>query len=177
VYSSLSQHRKARGLSTLLSLSIVALIFAGALGTGAWFVYRHQIEVSSWPTAPGVVLVSEMRHTTAETADRRYQLAWEPFVQYQYVINGKRFVGERISTRIYSEFARSPDTPPTAKLRAVTARYPVGAPVTVRFNPQHPSFAILEIDRLGSMLFASAAAICGLLSIGLFVAWMFKRMK
>jgi len=164
-------------MSTLLSLSIAGLIFAAGLGAGAWVVYRHQVEVSSWPTTQAVILSSEIRHTTAETADRRYQLAWQPFVEYQYDVNGKTFVGHHISTKLYSEFARSVDTPPSAKLREVLARYPVGSQVTVHFNPEHPDFAVIEIDRLGTVLFASVAAACAAMSVGFFVAWILMRSR
>lgn len=173
--SSLNRLDRNRGMSTLLSLSIVGLIFAAGIGSATWFVYRHQAEITAWPTTQAVILSSEMRHTTAETADRRYQLAWQPFVEYQYKANGKTFVGHRISTKLYSEFARSVDTSPSAKLRGVLARYPVGAQVAVHFNPEHPDFAVIEIDRLGTLLFASVAAACAALSVGFFVAWILMR--
>jgi Protein of unknown function (DUF3592) len=175
--SSLSWLDRERGMSTLLSLSIVCLIFAIGLGAATWLVYRHQLELTSWPTTQGVILSSELRHTTAETADRRYQLAWQPFVKYQYRVNGETFVGHRISTRQYSEFARSIDTPPTAKLRVVLLRYPVGAQVIVHFNPEHPDFAVIEIDRAGTVYFGSVAAACGVLGMGFLAAWMLKRLR
>src|SRR5438067_12921542 len=101
-------------MSVLISLSIVSLICTVAAGTTAVLLHRSEAEISGWPTTKGVVLVSELRHTGAETFDHRRQLAWAPFVQYRYVVDEKKYVSWRVSTQMHREFVRMAEDKPSA---------------------------------------------------------------
>jgi hypothetical protein len=158
-------------MPVLLSLSIIGMVCAAATAAAAWFIHRDDVAISAWPTTSGVVLISEARHTSAETADHRRQLAWMPFVQYRYTVAGTAYTSENISPQVFREFASSIDSPPTAKTRAVVERYPAGATVSVRYNPRSPAFSFLEIDRTGARVIGYVSAAFGLAALGCLLAW------
>jgi Protein of unknown function (DUF3592) len=103
--------------------------FAVALGVAALApllraMARRQYE---WPTTRGTILVS-----TSGLASNYYPEIW-----YEYFQNGRRFVGLTVRSH---EFAGN--LPGAA--RRVLVRYPVGASVTVYFDPGNPEDAVLE---------------------------------
>jgi len=150
---------RKRGISLLVSLCIVALVFAAAAALAAWFLHRQQSRMAGWPTVDGVVLNSEVRPTLLDTSvTHRQQPAWVVSIRYQYAAGGRSLFGSRVSSRVYQEFASSTQGPPPKNLQAVAARYRSGQKVSVRYNPENPASSVLEIDRSGVILFASIAA-------------------
>jgi hypothetical protein len=121
-------------------LSIFALFAVICWPISAWFIvtgkgYRGQALASAkWPTAPGTVLSSEVERNKP-LFGKDYQYA--PKVRYAFEVAGKRYEGDMIQfgmgNLIYSYQADE-----------VVKPYPVGAAVTVHYDPADPKNAVLE---------------------------------
>ena len=99
----------------------------------------------SWPTAPGVILSSTLQqHQSFDSEDQQTTINYEPQVQYQYSVMGQIFTGNSIAFGKMSYDYR------TASRKI--AAYPQGAAVTVHFNPDLPSQAVLEAKAAGGVL-------------------------
>lgn len=163
--------RHPAGMALLVSLSLLALLFGALALAAAWILYESYARAARWPSTDGVVLSSEVRKTLTETyAKRQQQLSWEPLVTYQYSVGGKRYVGTRISSRVYRKPADAGDADPPRELSALADRYAVGVRVGVHYNPENPSSAFLEIDRFGPLLFGAVGGVLVLTGLALLAA-------
>lgn len=132
------------GLGVLLSIAggacAVILPLVLLIGFGIFFYRRYQqgnaarASAQSWPSTSGVVLSSSVQVRRSHNSSSEY-----PVVVYQYEVDGKSYQGQRvkasdkfISVRIMGE------------ARATVARYPVGARVSVYYDPNNPSESALE---------------------------------
>lgn len=110
-------------------LLLVGVVFLGA-AVGAIGLARASC---SWPTVPGRVARSEIR-----TNRRANGLpGFRTMVRYEYVVDGEEYEGREVTA---GEF-------PYRSARGATRRlapYPVGALVTVRYDPNEPEIALLE---------------------------------
>ena len=85
-------------------------------------------------------------------------------VRYEYVVDGEEYEGRELAGGDF----------PYRSARAATRRlaaYPVGAPVTVRYDPTEPDIAVLETGLSPDVLYLPAIAtmlVAGALAI---VAW------
>jgi len=150
------------------TMGIAAAVVAVAMGVFAWLLYRDVARMTSWPAAAGVVVSSELRHSLVDSSTRRRHLALMPSVRYEFEVNGRQIISNRISNKDYVQYVVSLETPPGKELQAVLARYAIGAKVTVRYNPEHPASAILEIDPSGARWCAAIAALAAVVAfIGL----------
>jgi hypothetical protein len=116
--------------------------FVLVLGIVGFVFYRYsqrskaeRQSAQSWPATQGIVLSSSLKwRRDADGNDEQYSE-----VIYRYEVNGVPYqsqivrAGEQyMKVRVFGED------------RAVVARYPVGARVTVYFNPANPADAALE---------------------------------
>lgn len=117
------------------------LVAAGltALGYSIWLRFRVR-QSRSWPTAPGQVVYSEkayetLRHGPHRTAGGRITKA---DVRYRFAVGGEEYTGNTvcIGREIYTSF--------DARADRVLTRYPLGADVTVYYNPENPADCCLE---------------------------------
>lgn len=85
-----------------------------------------------WPTAPGIV-------NSSRCVERRQRRGWEArvLIDYRFACGDRTFTGTRVAFGTALNFN-------TAAARALVARYPTGAAVTVRHHPEHPSICCLE---------------------------------
>jgi hypothetical protein len=101
---------------------------------------------------------------------RRRRTYYYPVVQYRYRVDGRDFLGERItsdSVRVLG--ARSDERSRNRGLvQRILARYPEGAAVRVYYDPDDPNRSVLEpgVTRgaqlkaaLGSLLFVAGGAL------------------
>ena len=120
------------GVAAIISggiLLIVSVVFLGA-SVGAIGIARAS---RSWPTVPGRVVRSEIR-----TNRRANGLpGFRTLVRYEYVVDGEEYEGRAIAG---GEF---PYRRAGGAIRRLAA-YPVGALVTVRYDPTEPEIAVLE---------------------------------
>ena len=110
------------------------------------FQFRKVRASHSWPSTAGRILsakvdVSESRGNE-DTPD---STSYIPAVRYEYTAGTQTLQGDRIAfvARAYN------DRPSAAK---ALEPYPVGAPVTVYFNPKKPSDAVLHRAAMGGRL-------------------------
>ncbi len=136
------------------------LIF-GAIA--AWILYtyfqqrRAAGESAGWPATQGkIVLSTVMTSTTRHRTDSGMwveRTSYFPKVRYEYSVLGKAYTGERIA------FGAAKGHSAPADAEKVLARYPVGATVTVYYNPRDPAEAVLEREMRGGafLLFVGLA--------------------
>ncbi len=67
----------------------------------------------------------------------REQVRSAPSVAYEYMLDGKTFCGKRISLA---------EVIPEGEIETIPNRYPMGASVTVYYDPANPCQAVLERD-------------------------------
>lgn len=92
----------------------------------------------TWPSVQGYIIQSEVRQTTSTDDNGRVRVAYYPAIAYDYEVAGQTYTGKQIAFG----GVRGESSPERA--RAVLARYPGGAGVTVVYNPEKPSEAVLE---------------------------------
>jgi ABC-type multidrug transport system fused ATPase/permease subunit len=137
----------------LIVLPMVALVLLMAASKG--FELR---QAASWSNATGRIVSSAI-------AQRRHQFEGEPeriesyaAVAYEFTANGRTVRGSRIGI---GDDNRGADAAPTV------ARYPVGAAVTVYYDPNNPTHCVLErggpqgITRNGCIAALAELAVAG----------------
>jgi hypothetical protein len=140
-------------------IGLVALSFGGVQAIEAG-------RMAKWPAAPGRVVASESVTTAFRGLGLRYALAVR--IVYEYEVGGTAYTGERVGVET------QPVETDSAEGQRRLRNYPVGAEVTVYYDPDDPAAAVLERDRPGSA-FAAGAALIG---VGLAVAaarWLLRK--
>jgi hypothetical protein len=134
----------------------VALIgLVGALWSGlAHRRARGLVEAAQrWRDAPGRIVGSQVERRGATSRNAYYV----PVVRYTYVVNGRERQGSRL--RFGMTTSRSP-----RGAEAMLAPYPVGAEISVRYDPDNPDQSALEPGKTSANLLIAAIA-CFLLLV------------
>ncbi len=144
----------------VLCFGSFVLIF-GAVAAWLLFTYFQQRrkagESAGWPATQGKIVLSTVKaSTTRHSTDSGMwveRTSYFPKVQYEYSVMGKTYTGGRIA------FGASKGFSSRAGAEKVLERYPVGATVTVYYNPDNPADAVLEREMRGggSLLFVGFA--------------------
>ena len=136
-------------LLSLLSTIAVVLGLVGLAVIGLGLRRMGQAARSrKWPTTPGSIRSSTILSRLAPTlpqadedeeqaAARPPQTLYRPEVTYTYTVEGKTYTGTKLggdTVEVSSE----------RHAREHAARYVPGAPVTVYYDPENPSHALLE---------------------------------
>ncbi len=124
---------------------IAALVF---LGTG-FFIQRKALRnrrmaaaAAQWPTTDGKVISTDVvRRVSKSEHEFDY---FVPEIRYEYKTNGISHQGDVI--RIGLDDMGYPEE---KKAREHIALYPVGSTIAVRYDPQDPEHAVLEIEQVG----------------------------
>jgi len=125
---------------------VCAGVFIVAVAAGIWLIMLGQrnrklaIASQSWPTAPGTVLSSEITSRQArETINNSTTTVtyYTPVVRYAYEVEGVRHEANIIRFGSLEENYQP-------RVKEYCDRYPVGAAVSVRYDPQNPKTATLE---------------------------------
>lgn len=121
-----------------------ALVF---LGIGL-FILRKAIRnrrvaaaAAQWPTTKGTVISSDVVKRVSRS-EQEFDY-FVPQIRYEYVANGIRRHGDVI--RIGLDDMGYPEE---RKAREHIALYPVGTTIPVRYDPQDPEHAVLEIGQV-----------------------------
>lgn len=122
-----------------------ALVF---LGIG-FFILRKAIRnrrvaaaAAHWPTTKGTVISSDVVKRVSRS-EQEFDY-FVPQIRYEYEANGIRRQGDVI--RIGLDDMGYPEE---KKAREHIALYPVGTTIPVRYDPQDPEHAVLEIGQVG----------------------------
>ncbi|MEN8241152.1 MAG: DUF3592 domain-containing protein, partial [Chloroflexota bacterium] len=129
------------GVFIIIGLSMLGFLVPslGIFGGLGWFLNKRSKEgkamlaaAQSWPSTPGEVIKSRVQvrggdHTTVS-----------PYIMYNYQVGGMDFSGTQI--RAGEQFYKSHTSQQSYDM---VDKYPVGAKVTVYYNPKDPTQAAL----------------------------------
>lgn len=90
----------------------------------------------SWPAVPGVILESALAEVSIKSGKSRVP-GFLARIRYEYVVGKRTFTGKRIFFGYEAQ-----RTPRLAE--QLVSRYPRGAGVEIRYNPQNPALSVLE---------------------------------
>src|SRR3954467_10448069 len=108
------------------SCGLFAVVTAGGILVAAAAKVLEIRRARRWPSAPGRVIASR---TEARRNHPGGNLSNQPFVQYEYAVGGRTYRAARLDVGEHT---------PGSELEAVLTRYPVGAAVTVFYDPADP---------------------------------------
>jgi hypothetical protein len=94
--------------------------------------YRQSTQ--TWLSTTGTILMSSVQSSHTGNSHSTY-----PVVVYSYVVNGQSYQSQRI--RAGDQFLT---VRVAGQAQATVARYPIGANVTVYYNPANPAESALE---------------------------------
>ncbi len=140
-------------------------IFFGAgfaVASAAGFVrflgeIRRAFQSREWPSAMGKVLVSELEYNDE---------VHDPCVRYEYIVEGVKYLGDRI---MFMESRTNIEGPG----KRLVARFPVGEPVDVYYEPGNPNNAVLIPGAASGRLFWMVLATSAFPFFFLFSVWLF----
>src|SRR5690349_15269896 len=119
----------------IFALFILNTVFLAII----YFTQRKVKAVSGWPDTSGTVVASQIEWRSDSEGSTQY-----PAVLYSYTVMGQSYSSTRIAPGV--EMGGS-------GAGKVVARYPVNSQVTVYYNPQNPSDAVLEKKAGSQILF------------------------
>jgi len=124
----------------LLCMGIFILVF---LGGGIYLIYRsvkdkQKAKLSlSWPSTVGKVIESRVVESHS-TSDGDTTTTYKPYVKYEYQVVGETFTSDKLS------IGPAVSTSNYRKSQEKVNRMPVGSTLTVFYNPDDPTDAVLE---------------------------------
>jgi len=123
------------GAGCLFSFGVALLVMTSALYFWYLSADTEAQEALDWPSVPGEILESEIspRLAAGPGSDQTHSLS----MRYRYLIDGQQLEGTRLHT-LPSELLSGD------KAREIQARFPVGAQVSVHYDPEDPQRSLLE---------------------------------
>jgi hypothetical protein len=131
-------------LMTLLFSLCGGILVLAMWGVGIYMLAFRQkskkkAEASqTWPGAAGTILASELKRSVSHDDDGHESVAYYPAVEFEFQAGGQTLHGNRPA---FGGVVAQKDP---AVAEKVLARYPVGARVTVYYNPQNLKESVLE---------------------------------
>lgn len=120
----------------LLGSSFIC-IGLGVTGYGVYEIIRGLV-AHNWSTVNGVITTSVVEsYTIRRNVNNMDATMYRPRVEYEYVIGGESFIGDRIR---FGEIGAGD----VKYARSFLNRYPVNASVTIYFNGANPGESLLE---------------------------------
>jgi hypothetical protein len=126
------------GIAGAACTVILPVLILGGLG---YFLYKRNQQsgaarqlAQSWPSTTGRVLMSSVQSRRSGRSYSTY-----PVVVYQYAVNGQSHQSQTI--KVGEQFL---NVRVIGQAQATVARYPIGANVTVYYNPANPAESALE---------------------------------
>lgn len=143
-------------LPAMLPMVLLGVIFT----TGFVVAVRRAAELRRWPQTPGRIVQSgtrqfQIRRDRARRTSRgpqSTQTAYMPVVEYIYSVRG-----QQMSSR--SVWADTEVSGSQKYAQGIAKRYPVGANVSVRYDPADPKRSALEVGGIGQWLFLAGALV------------------
>jgi uncharacterized protein DUF3592 len=137
--------------SAILGGAVIALLASLGLlafGFGVHETWKEYL-ATKWPHASGVITGSEVR----VSCDGRGGCSRLPDILYRYDVDSERLSSNRVT---FGGVMLDWTTPEADR---VVARYPVGTPVIVRYDPRNHQEAVLEPGRyMGTLLVGTLGA-------------------
>jgi len=138
-----------------------------ALGLGILQVVEA-LRSKSWPQATGKVKVSEVGSSSGSISSGGSAVRYKANIIYEYEVQGAKHIGDRVTVADHASTSG-------AKHHRIAQRYPLGADITVYYNPNNPDESLLEP---GLRFAPFILIIIGLFasSIGLGIKWLSYRL-
>jgi len=126
------------GIAATVCTMVLPVLILGGIG---YFLYKsnqqsmaYRQSTQTWLSTTGTVLMSSVQSKHTGRSHSLY-----PVVVYAYVVNGQSYQSQRIKAGEQFLNVRV-----TGQAYATVNRYPIGATVTVYYNPSNPSESALE---------------------------------
>jgi hypothetical protein len=157
-----------------LVAGVVSLLLGGTgalLGGVAAPRLRRALRARRWPSAAGRILSSRVARievsvrTSSGISRARTAQRWIPEVEFAYAVGPQNLVGRQVGLGAPTA-SEGPEDP-----AALVARYPVGADVAVRYDPDRPDDAALEVALDAGTLTLAVAALA-LLGLSGLMPWL-----
>lgn len=153
-----SQGSKGNALIIVVALVVFGLVFGGF----GYVKLKVSRESAAWPTVEGRVSQARLDTTRSDGTTK-----YAPRLSYTYAVGGVRYTGHDVSAvTSYTSRARADE---------VLRRYPSGATVSVHYDPEKPSAAVLEPGGSGSAFFIMVAGVACFLLAGAVVVSVLRR--
>lgn len=117
------------------------ILFGAALSLFGVFFLRTALASYGWPSAPGTVQAINSSLYRSEYSGSRRTYVYQ--VTYGYAVNEIAYTGDRYSLGEGSTASRPYDTAREAE-QAGKEAYPPGSTITVYYDPQSPTEAVLQ---------------------------------
>jgi hypothetical protein len=124
----------AEWLRDVAAAGVVPLPFGAYFVADGWLGRRRATAAAHWPCVNGTVISSSVRQSYSSPA-RCYYV---PVASYRYTVADRAFEGHAIQS---VGTAYSSET----EAKAIAGRYAAGAEVAVRYDPQRPWIAMLDL--------------------------------
>lgn len=126
------------GIGTMICSLVIPILVIGGIG---FMLYKRNQQsgaarqfAQSWPSTSGTILMSSVQSSRSGRSHSTY-----PVVVYQYVVNGQSYQSQTIKAGEQFLNVRV-----AGQAQATVARYPIGANVTVYYDPVNPANSALE---------------------------------
>lgn len=155
-----------------LLLALVMGVLALVLGSTGLDLRRQAEITAAWSSTEGVVRSGKVNsrrvpRATLGGSQRRGNYLYSAQIIYEYTVDGQSYTSDQIGTA-KGMLSWSRGTSGAAYEATWLAKYPEGKRVTVYFDPDDPSNAVLERDQ-GAVAYAmlAAAGLFALLGVGM----------
>ncbi len=131
-------------IPALLALACGSIFILALIGLGLFLVIqgtrsrRKAGESLQWPSVSGVIVETQVREARNTDDDGNIDVSYYPRVDYTYEVGGQTYRSHLIA------FGAIKPVKNAAQVQKGLERYPMGGPVTVYYNPEKPSEAVLE---------------------------------
>jgi hypothetical protein len=135
-------------------------LLTGGMGAAALLIFlgmhAYSKAAQSWPFVTGKIVVSSIeRSTDGDSGDGGTHRSYAPVIEYAYEVAGQTYRSRQVKLGFTSSGSES-------WARGVAAKYPVGAPVEVHYDPGNPAIAALDNPTgMTWLIFALAMALFG----------------
>jgi hypothetical protein len=137
---------------------LIACLFPALIGVAllgwSFVVIQAAREARAWPTTTGRITASSIKERDRRDGDDNPVTEYTPFVRYSYSVNDRPFESDRIALGYNEEGSYG-------SAKSAVARYPVGASVTVHYDPANPRSAVLQLGtrNMSTPIFIGIASI------------------
>jgi hypothetical protein len=143
----------------IVVVGMFAGVFLLAVGVKWWEVRQ----AAKWPSAPGTVVANFVQSMQNQPGELAYNFSDTevrniPMVEYEFHVGSRKYRGNRITIG---------ERTSGHELEAILGRYPVGAEVTVYYDPANPEKAVLERDVPGWIWWVAGGCILAIVGVPL----------
>lgn len=151
-----------------LIAGLILTLLCGALLPVALNDLQSASAAQRWPQVRGVVTHSGIAMGSVSSGRLGSERTFAPDVRYTYAVGGRNYSAARVHRD------KGPNS--EAGVRALAAKYPVGAAVSVFYDPGNPADAVLETEIHGNTLQA-VLAFGGGLAFGILCLLRFRLLR